>query len=164
VAQAGKQFELRYKVDSQFLSHFHRVRKYVVGVIDGRNIGSGKTIAKDHNHAKQIGFVRQGDASGISFDLFKFATAAAADEAVEAESLEFSQGKIEITLQERRQVPGKNNYVAKGSSCIAPTVPSLPEGKKFFLAPSLTTASAGVHVSKSGFSTKKYVNVGPPAV
>ena len=45
VARAGKQFELRFKVDSKFLSYLVRDHIYQIGaVIDGRNIGCGNTF------------------------------------------------------------------------------------------------------------------------
>ena len=76
---------------------------------------------------KLIGFVIEGNPAGITYDLFKFA-AAAADGAVEARDLDFQQGKIEVVLQEVKE-EGVEQINSTYGRLQDSKVPSLPEGK-----------------------------------
>ena len=185
VAEAGKMFELRYK--ATLYSNLRPGHSLFVRTrIDGKTTGVSSILAGRSDsgvlEAKHIGFVRHGDKHGIQYDLFKFASATA-DEGIEARSLEFQQGRIEVNIHETVEQVGKTvDHSNVGPTKVA-KVPSLPEGnlkkkcylfaskknshwssilcagKKFFLAPSLTTASAGVQSSSHGFSSRTYVDV-----
>ncbi len=92
--------------------------------------------------------------TSITYDLFKFAEAAA-DSGTMAESLAFAEGRITVSVEEV-QASGEDSNVAASVKYNQPAaVASLPEGKKFFLAPSLTTAVGGEMVSR-GFSAVRY--------
>lgn len=91
----------------------------------------------------------------ITYDMFKFA-AAAADSSHLAQSLAFAEGRITVEAEEV-EATGKAaaDVSIHHSSYRAAEVAALPEGKKFFLAPSLTTASGGTTVAR-GYSNVRY--------
>jgi hypothetical protein len=129
VAEAGERFELRYRTDprsvAQLLPHSHEF--FFMPKIDGRCTGVAAPIKHGTYEGKHVGFVRHGDAEKITYDLFKFASATA-NEAIEANSsMEFKEGKIEVTVQENRPVPEKGQFTRFQDNKVS-KVPSLPEG------------------------------------
>ena len=128
VAEAGKRFEVRYRIDPHRISVLAPGHRFLVNTdIDGRNTGSSKIIGGGANEGKHIGFVRNGDAQGITYDLFQFASATAQDD-VEAESLDFQEGKIDVVFKEAREMPGKKMPNVSQNPHTS-HVPTLPEGK-----------------------------------
>lgn len=126
--------------------------------VDGRELGHSVVLSARHPALKFVGFVREGNSKSITYDLFKFAAATPDDGTSQAESLEFKEGSIIITISEvvdLGQTEIEYNIAQSKDLQNGAKVPSLPEGKKFFLAPSLTTASGGAHKT-SGFSNTKY--------
>jgi hypothetical protein len=128
VAEPGKRFELRYRVDPSYYCLPANNQYAIRAQIDGKRVGVARSFRVGFYEAKHVGFVLRGDTSGITYDLFKFASATANEE-VEASSTEFQEGKIEVSFQHTKEVPGKNMYVAPNASVNqGPAVPSLPEG------------------------------------
>jgi len=128
VAEAGKRFELRYRADPRSFLPLPRGNEYhFSGKIDGRCLGTRMIIDSVRNTGKQVGFARHGDATGVTYDLFKFAPAVA-NEAVQANLYtEFQEGKVELTVQEYQPVSGFFEHKASQLN-KASKVPSLPEG------------------------------------
>ena len=153
VACPGSLFEIQVSASP----HLRGGRMLMVRCeVDGKNVGHCTILDQMTPKTKFVGFVEEGDSRSITYDRFKFAVAVA--EKTEAESVDFKEGRIRITFSEVRcagylEVPyekPRDNKVGSSSK-----VPSLPEGKKFFLAPSLTTASGGSRTG-SGFRNQKY--------
>lgn len=161
VAESGKRFELRHRGDPRSVHLLPDGHAFFFSAkIDGRGTGTTVKVIRGKYECKHVGFLHHGDANSATYDLFEFASATP-NEAVQANSSEFQEGKIEVIVQETQRAPGvtqcKPTQDYTGSK-----VPSLPEGKKFFLAPSLTTASAGT-VLRAGIDHTKYEYVGSPA-
>lgn len=131
VAEPGKQFELRYRVNHRSVSLLPYRHEFHVGAkIDGRDANSLTRLTTKKYEGKHFGFVRHGDAKGTSYDLFKFASATAGNEAGQANlSTEFQVGKVKVTVQEYQPASGLSEYVGTRDN-TGSKVPSLPEGSQ----------------------------------
>jgi hypothetical protein len=165
VADPGKIFEIRCSI---LPPRNHRGKIYRFSPeVDGQWPQVTKTL-KDHltRHTSIVGFVRQGSHKSITYDLFKFAAAVPAedqgvlDQGVSAQFLKFNEGRIEVKVDEvvvaYRKPESKSRNQTGAPTNV--TVPSLPEGKKFFLAPSLVTTTGGTSTGK-GFTKNKHKSV-----
>jgi hypothetical protein len=157
VAAAGKNFQIRCFVLQQ---RANRGRTYLFKAkIDGKYTGSMEILYDTQTeYASILGFLRQGSAECTTYDLFQF-SAAEADQNALANSLVFTAGRFSVNISEviedqtRECIPTRTaNYLTVSK------VSSLPEGKKFFLTPSLKTTSGGVS-KREGFSTKTFKKV-----
>ena len=159
VACPGSLFEIQVSASPHLLrgGRIFRVRCDV----DGKGVGSHKLLKQRHPQLAFVGFLKEGDSRITTYDRFKFAAAVPGENTTTAESLDFKEGRILITFSEvvckgttKKSYQKARDIKLEGSA----KVPSLPEGKKFFLAPSLTTATDGSHTG-GGFSTKIYSTV-----
>lgn len=156
VASPGSLFEIRAEVFPERSSggRLHRIKVDV----DGRSTGVCKTFGGNNaNKGSFVGFVRQGSSKSITYDLFKFA-AAPEDGNTKAQSLDFKEGRIVVTIDQVFNAGPRLESAPSQYNNAGAKVPKLPEGKKFFLAPSLTTTSGGTHTSQ-GFSNIQYTTV-----
>lgn len=155
VASPGSRFEIRVEVLPESSSG-GRLHSFNVKV-DGRSIGVRKTLGQNKARHSFVGFVREGNSKRVTFDLFKFA-AAPQEEDTKAQSLDFKEGCIVIRADQVMYAGRKINKATTQYNNASVKVPKLPEGKKFFMAPSLTTTSGGSHTT-SGFNNNKYTKV-----
>ena len=159
VAEADKIFEIRYSILSA--ERANRGKKYAFCTkVDGKSTGR-MDICADSNTGwiKTVGFVVERSQKDTKFDLFKFA-AASHDHNNIAQSSKFKEGRIKVRVHKAvlEQTNVSPSAYTKKHVPIS-KVPSLGEGKKFFLAPSLMTSSGGIHVRKGRGSTTKHKRV-----
>jgi hypothetical protein len=153
VAEAGKIFEIRGFI----LPERRQCGKMYAfeSKVDGRSTGTKKLLSDNgkRSHASMYGFLREGSQKGTTYDLFQFA-AAPQDGNDLAQTLEFKEGRIVVRVhQVEAEYRKRKDYLKKPENREV-KLPSLPEGKKFFFAPSLTTTSGGI-INGSGLSKDK---------
>ncbi|KAL4443386.1 hypothetical protein ABPG75_011123 [Micractinium tetrahymenae] len=160
VASSGSSFEVQVSL----LNHapklpagvFYNASLYV----DGLCVGFSKNLlAPGAIHFE--GFLQEGDAQGCAMQAFVFAKPRET-ETEQAHNLNFQEGTIRVDMYEARHTgiettTGRYTGPAQANNSIA----KLPEGKKFFMAPSLTTGKGEVKMCP-GFSTQAIQCLGGP--
>lgn len=135
---------------------FHNAAVYV----DGQSVGYTLSLHRP-GVATFHGFLESGDTESCTYRSFVFSAPLESEEK-QATGLNFVEGSIKVAVwlametatplaQDRMYGPATTNE----------SVAKMPEGKKFFLAPSLTTGK-GARRQGRGFSHRDIQRLGPP--
>jgi len=126
--------------------------------VDGRDVGIKKKFSRGSQTLTFLGFLSHGDLNTTTYESFVFAKPAVSEDDNQT-SPDSQTGRITVQVYQGISAGRRHSdYCAVASSTSQPlrSIPSLPDGKKFFLAPSLTTTGGQV-THGSGFSSEKYV-------
>ncbi|KAI7837477.1 hypothetical protein COHA_008670 [Chlorella ohadii] len=126
--------------------------------VDGRELGSAK-ILKRSTTTTFRGFLKAADVWGSSYQGFVFSKPRET-EAKQAHSLDFQEGKIKATVFPAEQTREPRYERHRGPDATHESVAKLPEGKKFFMAPSLTTGKGELKMG-GGFLQYRHRTTGP---
>ncbi|KAL4443385.1 hypothetical protein ABPG75_011122 [Micractinium tetrahymenae] len=128
--------------------------------VDGQSVGYCKNM-RQPGVAKFDGFLAEGDTQGCSFQSFVFSAPRESEEK-QATGLNFVEGSIRaaVWLAVQTATPaGQQRF--HGPASTNESVAKMPEGKKFFLAPSLTTGKGALRTGP-GFSPYGTQRLGGP--
>lgn len=134
--------------------------------IDGKCVGIGQVFKHPNSTRTFEGFVKKGDESSITYETFVFAKPVVSNDASNHIKRAFSSddeaGTIAVQVHQviATGQSRSGSYTASADSLKTKAVQALPEGKKFFLAPSLTTATGKTTHAPNGFS-KTYFTTDP---
>ncbi|KAI7842675.1 hypothetical protein COHA_003606 [Chlorella ohadii] len=161
VASPGHMFKARVTVHP----HLHTPQMLMQGIyntvslkVDGIKVGYRKCI-RATGTTDFPGFLASGGAQSCSYRSFVFSTPQAT-EAKKATSLQFVEGTVQAKVYYARDTSFHQEVRPQGQVATNETVAPLPEGKKFFLQPSLTTGQGALQAGP-GFSTSTYQVLGP---
>ncbi|PRW51073.1 pyrroline-5-carboxylate reductase [Chlorella sorokiniana] len=127
---------------------------HMVGLhVDGISVGYSKICNAPSSQVFQ-GFLKAGDVNGCAFQGFVFSQPQET-EAKQAHNLDFQEGKIKATIYPAEMTGELNMDRHAGPAATNESVAKLPEGKKFFMAPSLTTGKGELKLG-TGFSQYRY--------
>lgn len=161
VASPGQTFEVRFTVHPhpqsiQILNQglFHSVSVQV----DGVDVGYTKSFTCPST-GSFVGFLASGDMNACSYRSFVLSTPQAS-EAKQAGSLQFVEGTVQVQVRYACHTGFRAPQQWLGHGSTNESVAALPEGKKFFMQPSLTTGQGALQTD-CGFSPFAYQLVGP---
>ncbi|KAI7837478.1 hypothetical protein COHA_008671 [Chlorella ohadii] len=162
VAAPGQEFEVQVIQRATPYSYTSPPFAYLVDVhVDGQSVGYNKIFTRPATSTFQ-GFLKAGDAQGTAYQGFVFSKPQET-EAKQAHNLDFQEGKIKAIITPADLMGAAANQRIVGPAATNESIAKLPEGKKFFMAPSLTTGKGGLKMG-SGFSQYCYRPIGPPVV
>eukprot|EP00887_Chlorella_sp_A99_P001109 scaffold14.g1109.t1 len=157
VAAPGETFDLKCTWHSAYPRPEGRAFNFFAKV-DGQEVGTSLLLRRPNDSQTFKGFLNAGDASSATFTSFVFAKPKE-DARKAAHNLDFG-GAGRLTCEVWDAVQGAPiQGPAYGPAALDNSIAKLPEGKKFFLAPSLTTARGALKHS-TGLSTVFWNKVG----
>lgn len=128
--------------------------------VDGQCVGYTKNVMQPGQPAIFDGFLKAGDTQGCAYQSFVFSLPQPTEDK-SVDTLNFVEGTIKanvwLSVQTGEETAGRYHGPAATNESIA----QLPEGKKFFLAPSLTTGKGELKLG-GGFSRFQIQRMGGP--
>ncbi|KAL4429200.1 hypothetical protein ABPG77_010179 [Micractinium sp. CCAP 211/92] len=134
---------------------FHNAAVYV----DGQSVGYSKSLHHP-GIATFDGFLKSGDAQACTYQSFVFSAPVESEEK-QVTGLNFVEGSIKAAVWLATETPSQAEQRYHGPATTNESVAKMPEGKKFFLAPSLTTGKGDLREGP-GFSRHGIHRMGPP--
>ncbi|EFN53331.1 expressed protein [Chlorella variabilis] len=154
VASPGDPFTVRLAQRPGYskLDGSHRMAKLFM---DGVYVGYNKVFEKPR-FGDFEGFLKAGDAHGTAYQSFVFSKPVETA-AKQVTGLNFQEGSIRCQVY-RAQFTGDRAALPRyyGPDSTNESIAKMPEGKKFFLAPSLTTGKGELKLG-SGFDTRTFI-------
>ncbi|PRW57552.1 hydrolase [Chlorella sorokiniana] len=163
VASPGQVFEVRFTVhphphSAEMLARglFHSVSVQV----DGVDVGYTKSFTCPST-SSFVGFLASGDVQACSYRSFVFSTPQSTENK-QAETLQSVEGTVQVQVYNARctgALQPARQWVGQGAT--NESVAAVPEGKKWFMQPSLTTGQGALQTER-GFIPLAYQRVGGP--